>query len=286
MEVLAPGKLFLIGEYAVLDGGDAIVAAVNHGVRCEVEVGHGVQTPDGDSRFVDAALAAVSAPVRSYRFSVWNPLPTQHKVGLGGSAAACVAAIAAARMACGETLRQADLALAMQVHLEVQGSGSGRDVMASYYGGLSHFQGRSRRALDPLPITVVHSGQPASTGPRVEAYKAISNRADFLQEAKSLVDSFQDAPVQSLHDYGRLLQDMAIRAGFTYSTDAHARISELATAHGGSAKPSGAGGGDIAVALIPEEDARAAFVAACAQQGLAEIPLKISPGLHSEPSNA
>ena len=66
-EVLAPGKLVLIGEYAVLDGAPAAVLAINRGVRCEIRPGAGIITPDGDTRFVAPALAG--APAAQDRFS-------------------------------------------------------------------------------------------------------------------------------------------------------------------------------------------------------------------------
>ena len=56
---LAPGKLFLVGEYAVLDGAPAVVAAVDRGVRCEAwPGGEGlrIETPTGDDRFARPAL--------------------------------------------------------------------------------------------------------------------------------------------------------------------------------------------------------------------------------------
>ena len=62
-EVLAPGKLVLIGEYTVLDGAPAAVLAINRGVRCEVLPGSGISTPDGDTRFV----APARAPGRTLR---------------------------------------------------------------------------------------------------------------------------------------------------------------------------------------------------------------------------
>jgi phosphomevalonate kinase len=154
--------------------------------------------------------------------------------------------------------------------------------MASFYGGLSRFHGSKHKVLAPIPFRVIHSGQPATTGPRVEAYKALKKRETFLESAAALLQAFDSSPVQTLAEYGRLLQSMAKQAGFSYLTPALARIAQIAEAHGGSAKPSGAGGGDIAVALIPEEDARAAFVSACASEGLPEIALKIAPGLHAE----
>jgi phosphomevalonate kinase len=280
MEVLAPGKLFVMGEFAVLDGVDAIVAAVDHGVRCRVLAGQGLSTPDGDSRFVKAALSKVGAPSRYYEFSVWNPIATDHKVGLGGSAAAVVAAIGAARLAQGQTMSESDLDLAKLVHLEVQGSGSGRDVMASYFGGLSRFHGNHRTALAPLPFTIIHSGQSASTGPRVEAYKALGPQPAFLKESADLLKAFETDPVESLLAYGELVQGIALQAKFSYLTDAHSKIIDLSRQFGGGAKPSGAGGGDVAVALIPEEDARAAFVAACSLEGLVAVPVGMANGLH------
>jgi phosphomevalonate kinase len=282
MEVLAPGKLFVMGEYAVLNGGDAIVAAVDHGVRCRVSPGEGLQTPDGDHRFVKAALECADAPIYHYAFSVWNPLKQRHKVGLGGSAAAVIAAFGAARLARGMRMETADLKQAKAVHFRVQGSGSGRDVMASFYGGLSRFSEERRRAMTPIPFTIIHSGQSASTGPRVVAYQAIGRQEDFLKEAAALLDDFENDPSRCLLEYGLLVQNLAQKAGFSYLTPAHRKIRDLSREFGGGAKPSGAGGGDIAVALIPDPDARAAFVAACATEGLVKVPVGLAPGLQVE----
>ena len=55
LTVLAPGKLVLVGEYAVLDGAPAIVAAVDRGVRCVLSPGDAVETPAADD--MDAADA-------------------------------------------------------------------------------------------------------------------------------------------------------------------------------------------------------------------------------------
>lgn len=286
MRVFAPGKLFVIGEYAVLDGGDAVVAAVNRGVVCDVSAGDAIEAPSGDTRFVAPALDAVQAPKKHYRFSAWNPLEFPHKIGLGSSAAACVAAVGAGHLARGVEPTKATLATALQIHHQVQGSGSGRDVMASFYGGISRFSPHGHAPLRPLPLTIIHSGQPAQTGPRVEAYLSLSNRDSFLSSAKQLVESLEENPVVALEEYGRLLEEFSKAAGFDYLTHAHKRIRELARKFGGSAKPSGAGGGDIAVALIPDEDKRAAFVDACTYEDLLEIPVQLSRGLHWETENA
>src|SRR5262249_50754419 len=52
-----------------------------------------------------------------------------------------------------------------------------------------------------------------------------------------------------------------------------AQAAELAAAHGGAAKPSGAGGGDIAVAVFDarEKGAADAYQEACRQAGMAPV---------------
>jgi len=152
--------------------------------------------------------------------------------------------------------------------------------MASFFGGLSHFSNGQRETIQELPLTVIHSGQSAQTGPRVKAYQTLQDRAGFAQEAQQLVVEFASHPVLALEAYGHLVEELAQKAGFVYKTAAHNRIAQLARDHGGSAKPSGAGGGDIAVALIPDEEERMAFVRSCHQEGLVEVPVSISQGLH------
>src|SRR5262245_60415453 len=111
----APGKLFLMGEYAVLDGAPAIVAAVNREVRVRVEItdpagrvsieapgldaklsfaSHCIPPADGPLRFVLAAYH-----VARQRFPAICKLglliqtedalrdSSGDKIGLGGSAA-------------------------------------------------------------------------------------------------------------------------------------------------------------------------------------------------------
>ena len=277
MRILAPGKVVLIGEYAVLDGGPAIVAAVDRGVCCEVSPGDAVETP-GDDRFVTAGLRAVSAPPRHYRFYDQVSHGLEGKPGFGGSAAAVVAACAAglwARKASWGALER----LALQAHFQVQGSGSGLDVRAAVHGGVLRVEGEGTESLKPLPIVAIWSGTSASTGPRVERYLAWVDRALFVDRSRALVDAFPQDPVAALAEAESLLASMATSAGFSYRTPAHLRIASLAQEFGGAAKPSGAGGGDISVALIPDPESREAFCIACERELLTPIRVKIAPGV-------
>lgn len=283
MQVLAPGKLFVLGEYAVVDGGPALVAAVDRGVRCRVQPGAALDTP-GDNRFAKAALEAVDAPERHYAFSDWNPAALGGKGGFGGSAAACTAAAVAGSLAQGAPIDAALCALAVSVHQQVQGSGSGMDVRASFHGGLRRYQGLELSPpMAPHPFVAIYSGASAKTGPRVQRYKAWSGRARFVDDSAALVDLFGAEPCSAMTQAYALLRSMAKQSGVAYDTPALSRIAALAQAHGGAAKPSGAGGGDVALALIPDPQARASFTAACALEGLTPVPIQIAAGAKEAP---
>jgi phosphomevalonate kinase len=273
--VTAPGKLVLMGEYAVLDGAPALVLAVHRGVGCRVEPGPDrllIETPGGDARFVRAALEAVAAAAARYTFFDLDPCHLPGKPGFGGSAAATVAAVLAGGGAGPE---------AFAVHHQVQGGGSGVDVAASLHGGLIRFQGGRAEPLPVVEPLVVFSGQSAVTGPRVQRYRealGARDRAAFVQASTELVDHFSTQPLAAMAQAGELLADMAQRAGIAYLTPGLARIAALARSFGGAAKPSGAGGGDCAVALLPDPDASRAFVGACDAEGLVVISVRPAPG--------
>ena len=96
--VSAPGKAFLIGEYAVLEGHEAIVTAVDvraHAHAPRVEYG---EQPSPDSPFVAAAVELTTGWLRGRGLPVPDPeqLPVvttvgftsgARKLGLGSSAA-------------------------------------------------------------------------------------------------------------------------------------------------------------------------------------------------------
>ena len=235
--VLAPGKIVLAGEYAVLDGGPALVMAIDRGVRCELQPGGPglrIETPDGDDRFVRPALEG--APDGLYRFSAWNPVDLPGKAGFGGSAAACVAACLAAG-------RPALDALAL--HRQVQGSGSGIDVLASVHGGTLLLRGATLASARVRPPRVVYSGAPARTGPRVAQYLGWTDalaRQGFVERCGELVEELGQDPIGVTAALAGELRAMARQAGVAWSTPALDRIMDLARARGGAARPSGAGG--------------------------------------------
>ena len=282
---VAPGKVVLLGEYAVLDGAPALVAAVDRGVRCDVtpEATLRIDTP-GDDRFVRAALTAADAPAAHYRFADHDPAPTPSKAGLGGSAAATVAAVVAARALQGISPDpEAVRALAHAVHHRVQGSGSGIDVAAAAYGGVHVFEAGRMSPHPPLDVRVAFSGTSASTGPRVQQYLAWNGRTNFVAASRELVRAAAADPVAAFRTAGEQLGAMAAAAGIEYWTPGLRELVALATAFGGGAKPSGAGGGDVVVAVFPDPDAAAAWARACADRGYVMIPTRLAPAAGEVP---
>jgi phosphomevalonate kinase len=155
----APGKVFLAGEYAVLEGRPALVMGVDRRLAASWEnlrIVQLVHLPSGTAwdggpapeelrfavRAVDLALrlcAEEGLPRQGFRLVYENDFAEGGvKLGLGGSAAASVIAVRAACAAQGRALPDSEaLALAVAAHfIEQDGEGSGADVAACALGGV------------------------------------------------------------------------------------------------------------------------------------------------------
>ena len=279
MRIVAPGKVVLVGEYAVLDGARAVVAAVDRGVQCDVHPADRLKitTPDGDDRYVRAALH--DAPAAHYAFAHHRPLDLPSKPGLGGSAAAVVAARVAASAVRGTPVDPSTLAEeGTAIHRAVQGGGSGIDVVASAHGGVLEVHGDAVRALPTIHPVIVWSGSSAQTGPRVQQFLGWRGRSDFVRNSDANASRFSEAPIACVAEARALLDRATREAGIDWWTPSLRAICDLASAFGGAAKPSGAGGGDIAIAVLPDRDATKAYIQACDKAGHTVIPVRIAAG--------
>ncbi|MCB9537019.1 MAG: hypothetical protein H6704_12265 [Myxococcales bacterium] len=300
----APGKVILLGEYAVLHGHAALVAAVDRFATCRVapspvvEVvapghGHLVQRAgafegEGDLRFVRAWLDAHGAPAGRYTLDTrdlgfapeggaWT------KLGLGSSAASTVAFLAAVRDAAGLPTDAATLYCAAQrLHRAVQGTGSGADVAASAFGGVGRYRWREA-AAGPLPagdgagdfmpvpgparLLLAWAGRPASTVSLVgrvrawaagapDAHRRLIERIAAVAQV-DLADPV--AIVQAVRAGADALEALGAASGAPIVTETHRALDALARGVGGAAKPTGAGGGDLAWLVAPDAQAEAAL---------------------------
>lgn len=328
MEVIAsaPGKVFVVGEYAVIGGGPAVVATVtrrlrarvrarpgngdlvvragDHVLRCPLTTERVADLPE-EGRFV-AAAALVSARVLGLA-GIDLEIATESdldrgpgKSGLGGSAAATAATVcavyglAAGRRGGGDD-EQARVAAAVYAHRLVQGGGSGGDVIAAMVGGLvwmEDLDGRDaprdvaacatrveaaprfvfeRLELPPgLALEVVSCRRPCATAPRAARFAARLRAAGtpagegvraWAAGMEAAASSFRDGcrhgdadlVQRSVARAATLLSRLGAVAAIPVYTPELRRACALARGPArGAAKPSGAGGGDCAIALVAD----------------------------------
>ena len=177
--VTAPGKLVLLGEYAVLDGFPAVVAAVNRRASGQFMPGRAPESELVDIAVRNAAealgpnreaLPRGSVLVDTSAFSLNGT-----KMGIGSSAATAAVSVGAVLETAGRSVADStDLVfdVALAAHRAAQGGlGSGADVAAAVYGGLLHYERpaagpASIRRLPPhagVEMVVFSTGTPSST---------------------------------------------------------------------------------------------------------------------------
>lgn len=262
--ISAPGKLMLLGDYAVLAGGVAVVAAVNRRAT-------GVVEPEGVtsmSPVVRAVLARASEAGHVVPAGVRIDTSTFHdaggtKLGLGSSA---VVAVITAALATGkgddETLR-----VAIEGHRDAAGGkGSGVDVAACFSGGVIAAL-RQPGPIEPLPsrvagltLSVLYTGSAASTPELVGRVQASARWPHWAKVLEGLTEEGVEAWKKQdrlrflsvVARYGRAMASMGADAGAPVVTEQIEAVMSEAARRGAAAKPSGAGGGDVVVLWSPD----------------------------------
>lgn len=288
--VSAPGKAFLIGEYAVLEGAPSLVTAVDvRAIAHPPRTGEKAPVPSAVVRCAHARVGtyleargetSLGAPpiinTGSFRFGA-------RKLGLGSSAAvaACVVGFHLAEHGLDPaTVADDALGLAMAAHAEAQGGGgSGGDVAAAVLGGTLRFAGRGSgrgatavQPVDGLHIAFVDAGAPAVTSSFVGAVKAggatkpddYRAAIDMLtQAAERFSSAYLDGTAMELADrleqirlatklHNEGLSRLQALSGAPILTDAIGTILDMADSAGLAAKPSGAGGGDLVMVVATD----------------------------------
>lgn len=327
IETRAPGKLFIAGEYAVVEPGEpAVLVAVDRYITVRLSESQGagrvhskeygqlplVWTREGQRivlehnpyDYVMSAIATVDrlraerglAP-RYFDLHISSELDdaSGRKFGLGSSAAVVVATIEALDTFYGLDLSRSErFKLSLLSAVQVAPKSSGGDIAASTFGGWIRYQAPDRAALRatldadgvskalvapawdcsdvrrvPPPTTarllVGWTGSPASTEVLVDgmAHRSPSSHPDyqeFVARSRECVDDLVDALVTDDQDRAqaalrggrRLLQRVGEASGILIETEKLRLLCDGAEEHGAAAKPSGAGGGDCGIVLVPE----------------------------------
>jgi phosphomevalonate kinase len=252
---MAPGKLVLTGAYAVLDGAPAIVAAIDRYAVAEV-----LPEAPGETPLPQADVRALHDE-------------TGRKLGLGSSAAAVVASLGAQALTRGSDPRSASVRerifrAARGDHARIHGGGSGIDVAASVYGGVSRYAidangDATVRALDLPPqihLAAYDSGSSARTSDllarfdrlrhRTGASRVVTTLGDLAAQASSAAEA-SDGPsfVRLAREFGSALAALGHALDTPIVPPRFAELASLAEREDAAFLPSGAGGGDVAVWL-------------------------------------
>ena len=272
MKTSAPGKLMLLGEHAVMYGYPCLVSAVDKRVYVNAELIDGaidiIEAPQAKNpRFVKEVIRYLKAKYHlKSAVKVSTNGDISNGIGLGSSSAVTVATCAVLSEVWNLSLSSRDIFdISYKVILSIQRVGSGFDIAAATFGGtLFYVKGGDtvqKLSVGSLPIVVGYSKEKANTAKIVQAvasrYKNDQKRMDriFEQISKLVNEGKQSLLAKNMEQFGQLmtqnhflLKELGVS---TIKLDEMVSASLDAGAHG--AKLSGAGGGDIMIALVPEE---------------------------------
>jgi mevalonate kinase len=272
IQTSAPGKLLLLGDYAVVYNNPCLVTAVDKRLYVEADLIEAEEdeiiTPQvKESRFVLETIAHFKS-VFSIRKSV--RIKTQgdfsHQVGLGSSSAVTVATLEALNQLFETKLQKRQLFdMCYAVTLSIQGVGSGFDIAAAVYGGTQYYVTGGKiietLSIKKLPLIVGYSGIKADTPFFIrkvaEAFKykqkelntIFTSITSLVEEARiGLESSDYEKTGLCMTKNHFLLQKLGVSIP---KLDEMVSASNLAGAWG--SKLSGAGGGDCMIALVSDE---------------------------------
>lgn len=290
----------LAGEYGVLDGGLAIVAAVDRRAVARL-----VSQPPPLSPFLAAARDVVRAVLGDDAAATFDSIEVdtraladgERKLGLGSSAAATVAAV---RLAAGDS-SDADLPLIIRLSLDAHAraqsgrgaAGSGADVVAVAHGGVIGFRsGAVRRLTLPAGLRVhfAWTGAPADTATLVAAVAAARRNAatlvdpalaDITATSEALATAIDAAdPAAAIDAFAagaRAMEALAAATGVALVPPSVAALAARLAPLGAACKTTGAGGGDVLAIAAPASVTASALDTAIVETGLWPLHLAVDP---------
>ncbi len=315
----APGKIMIAGEYAVLEGAPALVGALQTRARAlffETNRSRAPETLRPLSKAPEAAQTRALAEThcgtvpRDILLDVASLRHGDRKLGVGSSAAGAAACSAAVFAWHGHDLEQPDVSarvldVAMRGHRAVAPEGSGADVAASALGGVVSFRRTGTDTFDakrlPWPkgliVRVVWTGQEARTSNLVRQVRAwgqsdptryTERMAALTESAQEFVAAYSDGNAERVlscaDQYGEAMAALGRESGAPIVEERLSKVRSLAQEEQGAAKPSGAGGGDVALGFFTDANRARRFEDRCAHAGFAVLDATVGgPGVRIEP---
>ncbi|GAB3049720.1 phosphomevalonate kinase [Sediminivirga luteola] len=349
----AAGKLFVAGEYAVVEPGNpSVLVAVDRFVSVELtpSVDQGrihsdqygrqplvwrrdagrivLERQDRPADYVPVAIDTVErfaaergTSLSFYELAITSELDDVNgrKFGLGSSAAVTVATVRAVAEYYGLDLTPLEVfKLSLLATIDVNPRASGGDIAASVFGGWIAYSAPDREALAArlrtesvaaivgsdwpdlsvrrvsaprsLRLVVGWTGEPASTSRYVSElsgrqWRQSAHYERFLDASGACVSGLiaaldaDDAPgaLRSIRTARGLLSELSTAASLNIETPELAALCRAAEAVGGAGKPSGAGGGDCGIALLPAEADLAPLLRRWEQEDIRHLALQVHP---------
>lgn len=307
--------MVLAGEYAVLlPGASCLVAAVDRHLEASAQPAAAWSARSEDIVWTDGepvpeALSFVVEAISEVRLRWPAATPRSietrdglrdalgRKFGLGGSAAATVAAAFAAASGTGATHEEL-WAVCDEVHRRVQGGrGSGADVASAVHGGVVRYLRDPRAATavavhPDIRLVLAWTGASVKTAPRLASFETFVREHPL--EARAFVESsnhgvdvvsqgLASASLSVLRD-GLLearttLQRLERLIGLELETPALAKAADVAWREGAAGKFSGAGGGDCAVIIAVGDEQADRVAKALVSEGLEPVRVGLSGGV-------
>ncbi|MDN3477239.1 phosphomevalonate kinase [Curtobacterium sp. APC 4022] len=352
IEFRAHGKLFVAGEYAVVEPGQpSVLIALDRAITARVTEGHGAgsvhseeygnlpltwtRAEDGLALdrehhpydyvmatidLVEKLRAELGIAPRFHDLRIESQLDdaSGRKFGLGSSAAVTVATVGALDRFYGLGLSQRRrFMVALLATIRVAPRASGGDLAASTFGGWLRYSAPDREALAglldersvsailddeqawagfdvehlPAPadlrLLVGWTGSPASTTKLVGVVRRHrdGDYAAFLDASRACVDDLTEGlrtgdaerTLAALRRARGLLQGLGTSVGSQIETPGLATLCDVVEAAGGAAKPSGAGGGDCGIALVPADSDAAEIFRAWEAHDIRHLSVAVQP---------
>ncbi|MCL4338420.1 mevalonate kinase [Patescibacteria group bacterium] len=268
LTVVAPGKLMLFGEHAVIYGYPCIVSALDKYIEIKGKI---IDEKDDKFDIADYSDGFIRRMVSVFRIKYGkkekifiSSKSTLGRYGLGSSAAISVATVKMLGKLFNIPLSAEELFnISYEGVLKVQkGKASGFDLASSIYGGTILFDGKTKKTSylnkGKLPFLTVFTGRKAKTVDIVkkvaqeklrnpkETEKILSEIGKIVLRAeRALKEKNWKVVGKLMNDNQKLLVELGVSNGMI---DKLVKISLESGALG--AKISGAGGGDCILVLV------------------------------------
>lgn len=286
ISVSSPGKLVIAGEYAILYGASALSLAIDRRALCTLDIrDEGRWQLSSSPPFWNESVSLNELLAESRNDMVGSSLSSfaqrtslpqhatlhmdttgfyskQRKLGLGSSGSVLVNLYASLATLAEIPASAEDL---LEIYRATGQNGSGVDVLTSYYGGLISSR-RQTASNEEFPngiyLDFYSVGFSTETRTMVDRFrKAFDDipttlQDSFITSADNVTDSLTDrlSFFSALQHFVQVYRDVDIEANTAIWSKPHDTMYRLATEIGVLYKPSGAGGGDVGVAVATDSE--------------------------------